>query len=538
LITRIIIKDWKLLWPLVLLATAFQVLLGWLSFGSSFFGEDLAAQALYPPLSIAWYLGVIAVVVAVVHQDAIPGVNQDWLIRPLKRSDLLLAKTLFIIASISLPMLVVDLLNAVGAGFTLSQALGPAAVKEVYVFLTLVVPLFALASVTENWPQIVIGSAILIVLFAVSLIAASFAIGTERCPTCGTGLRWIQSLLEHGAVLGGAILILCLQYFYRQTAWSRWLITAGLILFVFVQLPWSMAFAIQRHFSSAPGDAAPIEIAFDPTADKPNLPTGHRAAVVGAAGAAHALLRGNSDEAAEYLRRRTLHDNALVSIDLPLRITGVPGAALLQVDRSEVRLLDDNGRVLYRSANGGELAGLTVATGERTSHQMAYLPTALYQRWAQRPLRIEITYSFALLKVSGKYSLPATTGELRAAELGRCETKLSRDSANIRFRCKQVGLGPLCYTLAVEAPNGQRNPETQGCAPNYRPFAALWSEPLTHFGIDVPVRDDSGLVQYPVAAALLPESRLLITTYSARDHFMRTLVTPPLLLTQHRAQLQ
>jgi len=538
LITGIIGKDWKLLWPLVLLATAFQVLLGWLSFGSGFFGEDLAAQALYPTLSIAWYLGVIAVVVAVVHQDAIPGINQDWLIRPLKRSDLLLAKALFVIASISLPMLVVDLLNAVGAGFTLSQALGPAAVKEIYVLLTLVVPLFALASVTENWPQIVIGSAILIVLFAVSLMAASFAIGTERCPTCGTGLRWIQSLLEHGAVLIGAILILCLQYFYRQTTWSRWLITAGLILFIFVQLPWSMAFAIQRHFALAPGEAAPIKIAFDPAADTPSLPTGRRAVVVGAAGAAHALLRGNSDDAAEYLRRRALHDTAPVAFDVPLRITGVPSAALLQVDRSEVRLLDSNGTVLYRAANGGELAGLDVASGERTSHQTVFLPTALYQRWAQRPLRIEITYSLALLAVSAQYALAATTGKLRTAELGRCETKLSRDAVNIRFRCKQVGLGPVCYTLAIEAPNGQRDPETQACTPNYRPFAALWSEPLTHFGVDVPVRDESGLAQYPVAASLLPESRLLVTTYRVRDHFTRTLVTPELLLAQRRRQLQ
>jgi hypothetical protein len=526
------------LWPLVLLATAFQVLLGWLSFGSGFFGEDLAAQALYPTLSIAWYLGVIAVVVAVVHQDAIPGINQDWLIRPLKRADLLLAKVLFVIATISLPMLVVDLLNALGAGFTLSQAFGPAAVKEIYVFLTLVVPLFALASVTENWPQIVIGSAILIVLFAVSLMAASFAIGTERCPTCGTGLRWIQSLLEHGAVLGGAILILCLQYFYRRTSWSRWLIIAGLILFIFVQLPWSVAFSIQQHFSPAPGEASPITIAFDPTADKPSPPTGRRAAAQGAAAAAHALLRGNSDEAAEYLRRRTLHDAAPVVLDVPLRITGVPSAGLVQVDRSEVRLLDDSGKIVYRTANGGELSGLAVAGAERTSHQTLNVPTAIYQHWGQRPIRIEITYSLALLQVSGNYSLAAITGELRAAMLGRCATKLSRDSVSIRFRCRQVGLGPLCYTLTVVGPNGQRDPESQGCAPNYRPFAALWSEPLTHFGIDVAVRDDSGLVQYPVAASLLPDSQLLVTTYAVRDHFMRTLVTPPLLLVQQRAQLQ
>lgn len=538
MITRIIVKDWKLLWPLVLLVTTFQILLAWVSFRAGYFGEDLAARALYPALSIAWYLGIIAVAVAVVHQDPIPGINQDWLIRPVKRSDLLLAKVLFVIVSVSLPMLVVDLLNGVAAGFTLSQTFGSTTVKELYVLLTLIVPLLALASVTEDWSQIAIGAATLVVLFATCLIAASFAIGPGRCPTCGTGLRWIQSLLEHGAVLIGAVLILYLQYFKRQTVWSRWLIALGVMLFVLVQLPWNVAFAIQRHMSPARGDAASVMFAFDPAATEAGKAAGRRASVVGAAGAAHALLHGNTDDAAEYLRRRTLHDGVPIAFDLPLRITGMPSSALLQVDRSEVRLLASDGTVLYRVADGGDLAGLDIASGERTSHQTIYLPAALYNQWAQRPLRLEITYSLALLKLSAKYELAATAGELRAAELGRCETKLNRDSTDISFRCRQIGLGPACYTLAIEDPKGERNPERRDCTPNYRPFAALWSEPLTYFGIDVPVRDYAGLVQYPVAISLIPESRLLVTTYRVRDHFTRTLTTPPLRLAQWQAQLQ
>jgi len=248
LITHIVRKDWKLLWPLVLLVTALQILLGWLSFRSGFLPEDVIARTLVRTLDVAWYVGIIALVAAAVHQDPIPGISQDWLIRPVLRRDLLFAKVLFVAAAILLPMLVVDLLNARGAGFTLSQALGPAAVKEIYVLLTLIVPLLALASVTENWPQILIGSAVLLVLFALCLIAASFAIGPGRCPTCGTGLRWIQSLIEHGAVLLGALLILRLQYFNRQTSRARTLIVVGVMLFAFAQLPWNLAFAIQQRF--------------------------------------------------------------------------------------------------------------------------------------------------------------------------------------------------------------------------------------------------------------------------------------------------
>jgi hypothetical protein len=59
---------------------------------------------------------------------------------------------------------------------------------------------------------------------------------------------------------------------------------------------------------------------------------------------------------------------------------------------------------------------------------------------------------------------------------------------------------------------------------------------LSFFGIDVPVRDTTGLVQYPIARAELPESRLVMTTYSVRDHFTRTLVTPALQLAQWQAR--
>jgi hypothetical protein len=50
------------------------------------------------------------------------------------------------------------------------------------------------------------------------------------------------------------------------------------------------------------------------------------------------------------------------------------------------------------------------------------------------------------------------------------------------------------------------------------------------------VRDTTGLVHYPIASSQLPGSRLIMTTYSVRDHFTRTLKTPTLALAQWQAQ--
>ena len=44
MIRHIIGKDWKLLWPLVILVAVFQFLLGWLSFRWGYFGGDLIAR--------------------------------------------------------------------------------------------------------------------------------------------------------------------------------------------------------------------------------------------------------------------------------------------------------------------------------------------------------------------------------------------------------------------------------------------------------------------------------------------------------------
>jgi hypothetical protein len=538
MITHIMRKDWKLLWPLVLLVTAIQLLLGWLSFRWGYFGEDFVARTLFPALSAAWSLGIAALVVAVMHQDPIPGISQDWLIRPVRRRDLLFAKILFVIATISVPMLIIDLLNAHAAGFKLAEALGPAATKEIYVVLTLIVPLLALASVTENWPQIVIGAAVLMVLFAVCMIAASFAAGPGRCPTCGTGLRWIQSLLEHATVLIGAILILLLQFFRRQTSWSRALIAAGLILFALAQLPWNTAFAIQELFSVAPLESVPIEISFEPEAANAAIAPERRPSVTGAAAAARALLRGNTDDIAEFLRHHARADTTRVSFELPLRITGVADGMRLEVDRSEYSLLAPDGRVLYHAANGGELAGLDIASGGALSHQMIELPAALYRRWATQPVRLEINYSLTLLRVSVTSVMPAIAGSLRSAELGQCASRLNGDATKIYLRCRQVGLGPTCLALTLEGPNGERNPESDDCSPDYRPFAVLGAAPLSIFGSDVPVRDNTGLIQYPVASAQLSESRLLIKPYSVRDHFRRTLAIPALLLESWPPQLR
>src|ERR1700738_2262415 len=59
-------KDWALLWPLVLLVTLIQIALEWAIYKFGFFGASPFAREVIRLLTPAWYIGVIALAVAVV----------------------------------------------------------------------------------------------------------------------------------------------------------------------------------------------------------------------------------------------------------------------------------------------------------------------------------------------------------------------------------------------------------------------------------------------------------------------------------------
>ena len=61
---------------------------------------------IFPILS---YLASSFLIVAIVQQDAIPGVRQDWLVRPIRRRDLFLAKMLGVLLMALLPIFAADL---------------------------------------------------------------------------------------------------------------------------------------------------------------------------------------------------------------------------------------------------------------------------------------------------------------------------------------------------------------------------------------------------------------------------------------------
>jgi len=319
MIWHIFKKDWKLLWPVALLGAG----LLWtmeivLVLAVRWRNPQLFAMLqVLEPLAA---LGVAFLVTLVIQQDPIPGVRQDWLVRPIKRRDLLLAKLGFVILVAHGPMLAADLFQGMANGFAFRQSLAAALARNVTVLLLLTLPLVALASFTRTLAEatvaIVMGMLAgggLQVLFS-GLLRNGPGPGRMIDPSAFTGVDWVGQWLRLTILLLGAVLVLSLQYFRRKTLATRWLagFVAGLLLLTEI-IPWRVVFAAQKHLSPMPGTAQAVSVVFDPAVGRAQRPPGL--------------------DANDFVDRiRALQGTALVL--LPLHVNGLPDDSVLRADRA------------------------------------------------------------------------------------------------------------------------------------------------------------------------------------------------------------
>jgi hypothetical protein len=523
-------KDWTLLWPLAVLVTIIQIAFEWAIYKFGFFGAAPLARELLRLLMPAWFIGVIALSIAVVHEDTVPGVDQDWLIRPLARTDLLLAKLLFVLVTVCLPMLVLNLIDELALGFPLWPSLGVALYKEAYLFICLLIPVMAVACATRNMIDLVVLVAALVVLYAASLWLSATLFDVDRCPTCDTSISWLQHVLQHAGLFVGSAVVLALQYYRRRTQASRLILAAGVVSLVIVQLPWSAAFAIQSWMGTPLGSPpAAIRITADPAEVTDGTGTGSRRQDT-ARRATQALLQGDVDTAVLSLKSVGRAHDVPVMLNVPLRITGLQQDEFLVVDRAELALLDAHGEVLYRGM-GTERKSVPLLpdpTQPQVVRQKFAIPGALYRRIRQRAVGLAIDYSLTLRTLVAEHKIRATEGEVWSPLAGMCQTGTEASAASIR--CKQIGRAPNCYAATLYGPDGRHNPQVYSCGSDYRPFIPATMHIISFLGMDLPIRDAYGVAHYEVDGSDLPHSYITLKIYETGEHFRRTVaarVQPP-----------
>jgi hypothetical protein len=520
MIWHIFKKDWTVLWRYAagLAAVHFSLMVALLRLGRfqapplfdgfGFRGFSVNGDHnLYTLATVFPMLSALAsafLITAIVQQDAIPGVRQDWLVRPIRRRDLLLAKVLGVLLMVLAPIFAADLSEALLNGFPLGQAITAALGRSVALGLLPFLPVFALASLTKNLMEAIVGGT--------AAVGVSLVVQMWRVPNAGeflsrSRLDWIGQVIHLSIVLIAGAVLLGLQYYLRKTLTARLLTVGVVLIFLLVpSVPWQTAFALEQRLSPSPGSGNAVRVSFVPDrealGDRPMGPV-----------------------------RYDSRSDAFVL--LPVRVTGVPDEAILIGDASKVRLITPDGTTETLGYQMGfQIWKEEKGEGEKPISYVTRVPRNLYARIADQPLRVEIDYFLTLLRVVDTQTLPATGGDQRTRGLGWCGTKVSEAGGEVLFGCIQAGPAPTCASVVLEhTPSGARNRRNAICRPDYSPLR--WSygpDALSRLTETLPFGNAAGVDTYPVKEQMLPESQVKARIYEAKDHFMRQLVIPQIRL--------
>jgi hypothetical protein len=503
-------KDLKLLWPLAACFGAVYALIdAWMlslgRFGSTVFtGHERSSMmvAYLPWIALA---GSAVLATIIVQQDALPGARQDWLVRPIRRLDLLAAKIVAVLILVIAPIFVAHCSEALLTGFGVTQSAGAAGAVATYVFLAMAIPVIALASLTRNLMEAIVGAVIVMVVgptLSRLVMAPLFVLSTMQLP-----VAWIDVSIRSAILIAAACALLAVQYYFRKTTAGRWALgCAILVTYLLPVIPWQSAFAMQQRLAPAPGSGGSVAINFVPTRE---------------------LLEDRKVGPGTY---RGYGD---VFIVLPVRATGVPEKSILLANLSTASLIPPQGQTEHLGTqNGFQITKQLPGDGQKPITYGIRVPAALYQRIADQPVRLEIDYSLTLMGQADAQSLPAVGGDGRSPLLGWCGTKVDRVSSEVLFGCVRPGSIPRCTVVMLEhKPSGASNKKYENCGASYAPIRDRYEiDALSRFGLTIPFADVPTGDPLTVTEAMLPESQVTARVYEPRDYFSRLMVIPEIKL--------
>lgn len=309
---RIFRKDVRRFWLRILLVATVELLAGWA--GSA----PTAAWAHGSwVLSLVRWLAQWYLTIAVIQEEPLVGDRQYWLTRPLGWKTLLTAKALFCLAFINALALIADVVTLALRGFS-PMAFVPALIAvQVFVLAYVVVPAAALASITTNLVQALWR----LLAGFVGLYALLLFVSMHAQIDMGWGyIGWLHGVVASGLVLAGAGAILALQYTRRDLALSRRVLIAGLLLSpLIVWTPgWPVAMKVERGLSRRSVPDSVARIALDLERDARTTP-----------------------------QDRVTHSpwQAASSVDIPVRVTGIPDGMAVVSERARATATTSDGHV-------------------------------------------------------------------------------------------------------------------------------------------------------------------------------------------------
>jgi hypothetical protein len=394
-ILHIFKEDVRHFWREIVLMAAIVVAYGWQvsshsqesALSGSMIGFSFSSQILSLLVPISFFV----LILRAVYAESPVGDRQFWVTRPYDWRHLLVAKLLFVVTFVNLPLFLLQVFLLGHAGFWppryIAGLLGLQLLWVAFIFL----PVGTLAVVTSG-----IGQFVLAVLGMLLYLIASAAL-VGKIPNLGVaGANDIPSRITWIAVFATAAAVIFWQYARRRTARSRivLLCVAAAVPIFFAVTPYRTIIA-RIYPTPAPGQALPVQLAFDPA--KP------------------ASLKGG------YPEKNKVH------ILLPLLVSGV----------AEGSIVFEGGRMESIAAPGGLRwesrwepgRGEVLANRPRTTETLT-IDKDFFERVKSIPVNVHLTFALVPGRATKVVRVVASAAPFTLPGDGRCSfSPLERNKA-------------------------------------------------------------------------------------------------------------
>ena len=425
-------------------------------------------------LPLAWW----TLIARVIHDEVLPGDSQFWITRPYSWRSLVGAKALFILAFISLPMLLADGVIVRAYGFPLEGELSGLLWSQVLLAIVFVLPIAALSALTTGFVQLIF--AILtpcVIALGVAIVAPELVLGGFL-----SGSDWVKTYYVFLLISVAASGILVWQYSMRRTAAARSLAVAAGILAVLgmTLIPWSAAFRIQSWLSKRRVDQS--------------------------------LVRVDFDSGSRWLTRAVIEGDDRVRVELPVNITGLPAGMIAKPEGFSVHLQAPDGAMWQADQ-------LPLRIASKMGHKFSLEATvdgAFYRRVKDEPLKVRGSLYMTLLGNRRTVRVPFGDRFVHVPRVGVCSASggANRQSyfliCSSAFRFPPVLVSYRFIESAKEAVQDVWSSTEPRRAISYSPFPA-------ELGIS-PVSQDFTFSTVP-----LPLSEAMVDTVEPLAHIRRNL---------------
>ena len=207
-------KDVRRLWLLISILIVTIVLFALelnLRIGLRWTSNSLAELLVVP---LIWFLISLAI-----HEESLPGENQFWLTRPYDRRSLLLAKIMMAVVVVALPVFIADCVILSELSFSVAGNFGGLILRQFVKAAWLIVPPFAVASVTRN-----LSEDLMVWIAGVAVVVGAYF------PNSQDEVREVYGAYAIAVALVLLAVIVWRQYSQRRTMTGRLLLAAAVLL--------------------------------------------------------------------------------------------------------------------------------------------------------------------------------------------------------------------------------------------------------------------------------------------------------------------